>query len=100
LGSTWALEKGAPSVAACFGAIQKKNASNGKTNSDKRCRWVNGSAWAALGLLKGSATSDSLFWGDSEKECQHSKNQFQQTMQMGQQKHLGSARALEREHHQ
>jgi len=92
--------KEAPSVRACSEAIRKKNASIRKTNSDKRCKWVNGSTWAALGLLKGSTISQSLFWGNSEKECQHSENQFQQTMQLGQPKHLGSTWALERKENQ
>ena len=85
---------------AWFGAIQKKNANIQKTNSKTRCSWVNGSTWAALGLLKVGTISESLFWGDLEKECQHSEKQFRQTMQLGQPKHLGSAWALAREHHQ
>jgi len=84
--------KGAPSARACFWAIRKKNANIRKTNSDKRCRWVNGSAWAALGLLQGSAVGEGLFVGDSEKECQD--------LEMGQPKHLGSTWALARERHQ
>jgi len=87
-------------VTACFGAIWKWNASIRKTNSNKQRSMTNQSTWAALGLLKGITITDSLFWGDSEKECQHSENQFQQTMQLGRRKHLGSTWALEREHHQ
>jgi len=87
-------------VRACFGAIRKKNANVRKTISDKRCSWVNRSTWAALGLLKGSTIGESLFWGNPEKECQHSENQFQQTMQLGQPKHLGSTWALERKNNQ
>jgi len=81
-GSTEALGQhlgsceGAQSVRACFGAIRKKNANIRKTNSNKRCSWVSQSTWVALGLLKGRTISNSLFWGDSEKECQHSENQF------------------------
>jgi len=100
LGQHFGSCKGAPPVPACFGAIRKKNASVRKTNSNKGCSWDNGSTWAALGLLKGSTISASLSWGDSENECQHSEQEFQQSMQMGQRKPLGSTWALERKDHQ
>jgi len=92
LGQSLGCCKGATSARTCFGAIRKKNDKIRKTNSNKQRRWVNGSTWAADGLLQGSAINEGLFVGDSEKECQD--------LDKGQPKHLGSTWALARERHQ